>query len=307
MEHASTMRYLDMLEEIRTAADKYSLSKGPDTTNRFVLVTVGTFAYKNYVRNLACSLERFNSSFSGKLVLFSLDSHLHSATMPSNVHSIQFNHGAASKSATRYGTKSFDKLSRQKLAVVNAVLATGYDALFIDADIVWCNPAFGVYDIARQARDTRANIIAHSAQLGSQAINTGMYYAAANPTTRRFLTVAENLNMQGNDQEAANKVACNAKFGGKRLSDGHCVWADQRKNKAEIRVLTPYEKYPIGCTKHNGRQFNRENPRKIGELCDDKTIPMFHFSCFRDNLKQLRMRQAGLWLVNKRNPSVCKY
>lgn len=85
------MPYLDILEEISIAARVHSLPQDTNVnSSRFVLVTVGTFAYRDYVRNLACSLLRFKATFDTDLLLLSLDSRLHAAPMPPNVRSVLF-------------------------------------------------------------------------------------------------------------------------------------------------------------------------------------------------------------------------
>lgn len=140
----------------------------------------------------------------------------------------------------------------------------------------------------------------------SRTAHSWAYYATASPNTRQFLRAAEHLQANGKDQEAANSAACGRRFGGTRLVNGHCRWTNNQY-KAEIRALTPYAKCPIGCTKHHGRQLNHQPPRTIRELCVQKKIHTFHFSCFRDDVKLLRMKQAGLWFVNKETAASCKY
>lgn len=310
--YATNNAYKELLSRITAAARPISLST--PSSSPFVILTVGTYSYRDYLTNLACSFQRIgngnskNGSYPFQILLLSLDSRLHSYPMPPNVHSVYFNVSTTSEfsgeePAHRYGQRGFDIVTRQKFAAVRAVLSAGFDVLYTDGDVVWCDPSTAVMDIASQAHPENTSIVTQSAHNSGQVMNTGLFYAISSPNTREFLYSVENLPPKaGNDQTAANNLACKQVYGGEKLSRDHCRW----KKGANLRVLEPKSRYLLGATKFEGTEMRRMNTTKLNQLCNSKRIALLHYSYYSLGHKKSGMRKAGFWLYNGETPGRCR-
>lgn len=294
----------ELVSRIKKEAGPISLSSPSSSPNRFVIMTVGTYAYRDFIHNLACTFQWNNATF--QILLISLDERLHNFSMPPNVHSVYFNvtnkEYAGEERAASYGSEYFDVVTRQKFTAIRSVLSAGYDVLYTDGDVVWCDPSWGVMDIASQAHPSRAPFVFQSAHNSGQTINTGLFYAVSSSASRSFLHAVEmRPSEEGNDQEVANYLACDEDFGGVWLDDDHCRW----KNRTDIRLLTPESKYILGASRIGGIQMRKLNTAKLNQLCNSKTIAVMHYSYYGYIGKRRGIQKAGFWFFDKRTPGRC--
>jgi len=303
--HDSKTYDAELISRITAITQPISLPSA--SSSRFVIMTVGTFAYKDFVTNLACSfLNSSNGSSSFQILLLSLDSRLHTFPMPPNVHSVYFNVTTTKKftgkeQAHRYGNPGFDIVTRQKFAAIRAVLSAGFDVLYMDGDIVWCDPSRAVTDIAAQAHHQNAPIVAQTGGSPKQLMNTGLFYAIAVPDTINFLYSAEMLPPEeGNDQSVANKLACKENFGGAQLDLDHCRWRNMN-----IRVLEPKSRYILGASKIEGTEMRRLKHESVNRLCNSKEIALMHYSYYSYSAKRKAMMKDGYWFYNSRTLGTC--
>jgi len=244
----------ELLEKITAMARPISLSSPSSSPNRFVLMTAGTYSYRDYITNMACSFQRHtnNGTYNFQILLLSLDLRLHNFPMPSNVHSIYLKLKSKELSgkepAAHFGQRGFDTVTRQKFAAVRAVLSAGFDLLYTDGDVVWCDPSRAVMDIASQADPRNAPIVTQSATNPGQVMNTGLFYMVSSSGTRNFAYATENFPAKlTNDQGSANNLACKKDYGGVRLGRDHCRW-----RKTDIRILEPKNRYILGASRIAG-------------------------------------------------------
>lgn len=316
-----------------------SPKKTSSTRNRFVIMTVGTYAYRDYLTNLACSFMRHRkytntntstSTESLQILLVSLDARLHNYPMPPNVHSVLLNNSNSNSNtkytgaepAHRYGQKGFNTVTRRKFSAIRAVLSAGLDVLYMDGDIVWCDPSIAaIMDISQQASiDTP--IVAQTGGHWKQLMNTGLFFALANSDAAKFLLAAENLpQSEGNDQSVANKLACKRRYGGEQLGRDHCRWnngmsGNRNRNSnsnsgMNIRVLEPKERYLLGAspvkTGNETRyiQVRKMKASRLGDMCRRSEMALMHYSYYGYAAKKSGMRRAGLWFYNARTPGRC--
>jgi len=293
---------------VRIATKARPISLPSPSFSRFVIVTMGTYAYRDYITSMACSFIRNSNNGTSpfQILLLSLDLRLHNFPMPPNVHSVYFDETARNytgkEPVAKYNAPEFDLVTRQKLAAIRSVLTAGFDVLYTDGDVVWCDPSRAVMDIVSQAHPSRAPIVAQTAHVDGQVMNTGLLYAVSCPNSLSFFHSAEMLpSEEGNDQDAANALACEAKFGGQQLDNDHCRW----KNRTNIRALQPKDRYILGATKIEGIEMRKLRAKKVGHLCNSKVIGLMHYSFYHYNEKRRGMEDAGLWYSNKDTPGRC--
>jgi len=295
----------DLLARIKAKAQPISLSSPERRT--FVIMTTGTYSYRDYLTNLACSflVSSKNGSYPFQILLLSLDSRLHNIPMPPNVHSVYFNvktkEFSGNEPAAHFGQRGFDTVTRRKFAAIHAVLSAGFDVLYTDGDIVWCDPSRAVMEIASQADPLEAPIVTQYAHNSGQMMNTGLFYAVSSRDTRNFAYSVETFRAKlTNDQGSANNLACRTAFGGARLTSDHCRW-----KTTNIRTLEPKKRYILGASKIDGTSMNRMDPKKINQLCNSKEIALMHYSYFGYSAKRTSMASAGFWFYNKERPGKC--
>ncbi len=265
-----------------------------------MILTAAIWAYRQFVRNLACALWRAGRY---RLLLVALDARMYHAWMPSNVRVVLFN--ATKPQPFRYfHTPAFDSLSRQKLAATRAVLRTGHHVLFTDADVVWCDRTAA--EIALQSENT--HLVVQRAAVLTQAINTGLYYARATEETMQFLKASEKFPLRSDDQIAANKIACDERFHGEQIHVGggprvnlqpaYCRW-----NDTTTVGFLPKERYPLGCTKVLGKKMIRHKSPFIRSSCAKKRIALMHYSCYPGWRKKEIMMKHGTWSYDEHKGS----
>ena len=283
--------------EVQIVAKSISMSSLDGSS--FVLLTAATYSYRNYVRNLACSLSAVGKY---ELLLIALDEKLHKSRMPPNVHSILLPTTTLSgdNAIRRFGTDEFRDLSRLKLAATKLVLAAGYDVLFTDADVVWCDSA--ALEIAMYAANT--DLVAQDAAVHKFAINTGLYYARSSRATVELFDTALKWAGKGDDQDVMNMLLCEDRFGGERVFLGspphkqfhpqYCRWNDT----ATIGFL-PKERFPLGCTKVDEKQLKTFDSQTVRNICKKRRIALYHYSCIKLDEKINTMKNHGMWLYNR--------
>lgn len=281
-----------------------AVSQVSDKGHRFVIATAGTYAYRRHVSNLACSLRpRY------KILLVALDSRIYSADniLPDNVRRLLLKSGRSSRaegysSLSRFGTNGFNSLTRRKLSAAIEILSAGYDLLFVDGDAVFCNPITGIAQLVSQDKDS--HIIAQRAAIRYQWINTGVYYARSTPATIALFRAAERFHLPQDDQAIMNKLACEPRYGGEKIyRDGKfhaCRW----RETTTISFL-PTEKFPLGCSKIDGRRVNSHRASTIRRFCISRRVALVHYSCFSSGNKKLAMKKHGMWLAKGITGSEC--
>lgn len=295
--NSDTVTGKDELERIAR-----SVSLSAPHGGRFVILTAATWAYRQFVRNLACSLWRAGRY---ELLLVALDSRMYHTWMPDNVRVVLLN-ATKPQPLRYYNTGEFDLLSRRKFAATRAVLQTGYHVLFTDSDVVWCDAAAS--EIALQSEN--AHLVVQRAAVRSQAINTGFYYARATEETEMFLHAAQNFPHKSDDQTAANKIACDESYLGEQIHIGpgpsvdlqpsYCRWNDT----ATISFL-PSERFPLGCTTVLGKKMRRHSPHFVQSSCSKQRIAFMHYSCYAGWRKKESMIRHRLWIYDEHR-GICR-
>lgn len=278
------VRQLEVQRSIQTAAAEVSYPTG-NKGRHFVVVTAATHSYLDFVRNLACSLSP------KKMILLALDVRLTHSTLPPNVRVVQFDN-LPSSPAHYFGSSAFPSLSRRKLSASLAVLQAGYDVLFSDADVTWCDPN-AIHDIANASLN--ADMLVQRAAIRGQSINTGLYYARAGSVG--LFNAVQLHDKNADDQQAMNAVACQRRYSGEHQRDGSfmrwCKW----NNSARVEFLDK-EQYPLGCTRIQNRQLRRHENGFVQALCSTRRVALVHFSCWPGAQKRKTMASRGMWFVD---------
>ena len=281
---------------LKQAAEEVSYTTGNGLfTRRFVIATAATYAYADFVRNLACSLAPRH------LLVLALDSKLPLEKMPMNVKIVHFDANSTTNIRYQFGSAAFAMLSRRKLAAARAVLEVGYDVLFTDADVVWCDSEM-VHEIADSVIASGNEMMAQRAAVRGQIINSGLYYAKMEAS--QLLEAAEKWSRRGDDQWALNNVACERRFGGERLIEDDVVTSCNWNNSTRVGFLEE-DKYPLGCTSWNGNQIRTLDKSVVRGRCREKQTALLHYSCWSGGHKRKSMAARGMWLVDEKS-GACK-
>lgn len=256
---------------------------------RFVLTTVANKEYAHFTRNLACSLPNT------PIMLLGLDEPVRRVKMPRNVHRVMVHQQQTSQDDTG---NDFKQTSRRKLAAVAAVLSAGYDTLYTDVDVVWCDEN-GPKELASFVESVPgAHIVAQRAAIPKQLINTGVFYARAGQSAVDLLAEAVKFPEPGDDQRALNAVACESKFGGQLLYHAGSVKRCKWRNRTEVAFL-PGQRFPLGCTPVDGKPLREQQSLAVKRICEIKRVALVHFTCWPRIYKQATMTSRGMWHVNK--------
>lgn len=286
----------------RLAALAGSVSMTARNGRKFVIVTTGTYAYREYISNMACSLKRLGNH---SVLLLALDRALYTSKLPGNVHPFLFKN-ITQNEFIDYGTSDFNDLSRLKLDAAAAVLATGIDILFLDSDVVWCS-----HEAAENIANTaRGHVTFQYAAVKNHFANTGLYYARTSEESLKLL-IAARAKQGHTEQHSMNDISCAAgvkvftdlgPWSTRRWPPDFCVW----DRTTTLGLITPIQRYPLGCTEIAGKELRRTDSNKIRDLCSSKKIGLIHYSCFKNKEKKANMERHGTWFVDA-DSGLCKF
>ena len=297
--------YIPDLEEAVKSAMRTTKDEKP-----YVVMTMANYPYRDFTANLHCSLK---ATGDGRLLVVSLDEEMHAYAQKLGMSSAHFAslHSGLTGRLHRFGTPEFRVVTKRKLAAVRAVLATGVDVLFNDGDVAWCDNV--PYEFADFATDQNVDIAAQRTKLGTDRINSGVYFVRHSARTialfdemlRRSEFVEKN-----DDQEMFNDIMCRKGTGGSEIWNGggwrepeFCHW-----EHGNVKMgFMPEERYPIGCTKVEGKKLQQWNVKEVRSLCrtDTPKFALIHFSCWSIGSKHRAMNKMGLWRWNPKKQK-CK-
>lgn len=206
--------------------NSFVLVMPPGPARRTIIATAATHHYIPFLHNLHCSVRRTTGL---PLLLLALDpvianyARLYSipvVTIPP--HDVDHDSpNIAQPLPFRYGTQPFARVSKHKLAAVRHVMASGFDIIFSDVDIVWC--ASVPTQLQNFLRALRLNghgdtdILMQNGMVSPDdpliEANTGFYYAKATRNVLRLfdslVEVSRRPDMHSmDDQMLFNDVVC---------------------------------------------------------------------------------------------------
>lgn len=273
-----------------------------------VVVTAVNFAFRHYVLNLICSLQRVSSLSALNVLVFSLDARVHRFVKRHGLRSVLLAQGAASDGEEEavFGSARFNLLSKRKLHAVKQVLDVGVDVLFSDADVVWCRGGFDAVLQLVAERVGYADMFVQTAWPRS-VLNSGFYYVASNSRTRALFDALLRFPQSSeNDQVIFNRVLCASKYGGQLVFDNNataerlpsgrikpsaCKWNGVRAELLDSRL------YPTGGQLWSGRKLFHWSRDTIVHMCDSAAVRILHNNCILSFGKLARFVVKGLWYV----------
>lgn len=281
----------------------------PFHKRKVVILTAATKNYAPFVYNLHCSV----SASSGRdLIIFSLDPEIFQQASDRGYPTVRafYEHERLVSSSGPYifGSNEFNVITRLKLSVVRDALHAGYDVIFTDADIVWCDRVPELILLFAQ-QIGRGDIFIQNAVDPDDAWpvvpNTGFFYAVSRPGVVELFDELVNLSESGlyskvNDQELFKRIVCRNSTGeGAQYNDtnmgpsGHfCAW---RGNRVEV-VLLPLAKYPHGRNPFNTPYWNFPKGY-FRQACLDRRMAIWHNNWCKADQKFVKMDFHSLWSV----------
>lgn len=310
----------------------------PERGRPMVLVTAVNYPFRDYLTNLNCSLARINDISPQPLqpLVIAMDAAMHSHAlrigfeslhlpMYSSINTLPANRDrhASEPAVQMFGSKGFNRLSKQKLYAVYKVLQAGVDVLFSDADIVWCADAAA--EVARIMYATHWDADPFSPRMPHllmqtawprSLLNSGFYYARASPELRDAfrMFLAHDADSE-NDQVIVNAVMCRRHFNGAMVFNGTnshpaaphrpmpvlCMW----DGRVDARLL-PALRFPTGGEIVDGDKIFHKPRRFITHACGNGDVAVLHNNCILSSKKKARFVAKGIWYVDDKEQSCLK-
>lgn len=277
---------------------------------RAVILTVATKNYARFVDNIHCSVR---SASGREIIIFSLDAAIFKQSSKRQYPTVKayYDHEdiASSENPYLYGTKEFNIVTHLKFTAVRDTLKAGYDVLFTDADVVWCDRA-------------PEHILEFAAKLGHGDIfiqnafdpddhwpvipNTGFFYAMSKPRVIQLFDELVNMSKSGNynrfhDQDLFYRIVCKNSTGdGGQFnstntgpSGHHCEWGKNGEEKVEVMLL-PLSKFTHGRNPLDV-PFYLIPRGQLRQNCVEKKMVVWHNNFVLAPQKVVRMDVHHLW------------
>lgn len=272
--------------------------------NSVVIITAVNNAFRTHLTNLKCSLERLGLSH--KLKVVALDSIVaewaersgFNVLKPSDVDEKSVITGDA-----RFGSASFNLLSKRKIAAVSQELSAGRNVLFTDADMFWCGNA--LREIVEKANSIpEADLLMQSAWPRS-LLNSGFYFVRASSQTRNlFSELLKHEGSEENDQVIFNRVLCQKKEGGSIVHRAGDKFV-QRKNQNPLgcnrngtfAAVLNRNRYPTGGEIIRGQKIFHLSRNDLTSMCERQEFMVLHNNCIFSDKKTARFIVKGFWYV----------
>lgn len=273
--------------------------------NNLVIVTASNWMYHQFLHNFKCNLDRLQLGHTP--LVYSLDMKTHNLShhlaLSSVLVSKEMGDDASPGHFQRVGPRSFNDITKKKLAAVVETLRSGFDVLFSDADVFWCQDAVQYIrdTILPSSRYSDADVLIQP-EAKYRTLNSGFYYVKANSNTLLlFEKLMANVNIGAHDQDVVNAVFCEEKYGGARILQQygdvpfHC-----ESHGAVIRLL-PSHSFPSGAEVVDGKNIFEHSRDTLTEMCNRKQYVVLHNNFIRATKKRARFVVKGMWLAGKDN------
>jgi hypothetical protein len=183
-----------------------------------------------------------------------------------------------------FGSKGFERVTKQKPLQTLRALRLGYDVLWTDVDIFWKrDPRQDVVNQMGSDVDIGIQTDAVPSQNGNKNINSGFFYVRQSKVTISAFEeiVKDEESISSSDQVSFNNVLCASKIGTER-----CIW-----EKGPLKTLTLNRlRYPNGSM----------NESKAVSLTSSDEIVIVHFNYRKGRkAKEKSFKRAGMWLLQE--------
>ncbi len=279
-----------------------------------VIITAVNYAFRSHLTNLKCSLDRIG--ISEKLKVVALDELVATWAQKAGFQVFQALDGSEKSVITedaRFGSASFNLLSKRKISAVATELSTGRNVLFTDADMFWCGNALReIIDLSNT--HSEADLLMQSAWPRS-LLNSGFYFARSNENTMNlFSELLRHGGSEENDQVIFNRVLCQRKEG------GHIVHAKgdsllHRKNQKPLgcsrnntfAMVLDRNRYPTGGEIIEGKKIFHHSRNFLTSKCERNEMMILHNNCIFSDKKTARFIVKGFWYAAEDGISCSKH
>jgi len=278
--------------------------------NNTVLLTGGSFGYRDMMMNFVCNLRRLG--IYDHLIIAAFDEQMYEFGFRMGL-PIFFNQQAptAGLADFEYGSQSFRRLTKLKSQMVLRILKLGYNVIWTDSDIVWYqNPIPLLHamesDLVVQSNAPYPQELADN---GPLRINSGFYRARSTPLTIDAFAniVASAQASRLSEQPSFYMVLCGGKEGRTIKGDNGCIYtsnltdAELQGHGRELYVeYLDRQKYPNGAVSDFW-----QSPGTIPSTHPEMVI--LHNNWIRGlDGKTLRLTNNSLWWYNSEE-ELCNY
>lgn len=302
-----SFRDLKTLRSISTAM--------PSNTNRrLVIITAISRSAFSYFLNLRCTVK---NSTGLDIAIFALDMEVASLAADLRVPVIIPTYQSQGdtpesqdmKTMHQYASAEFNRITKMKFRAVKDTLLAGFDVLFSDVDVVFCNNVVEILEEELAAQSPMPDLLMQSNgfENGARAhMNTGFYYVRSSSATIELFDGLEQYgdeekNRGRNDQYVFDDYVCATnkgwgrfqvtKVGGKPL--GACWWNE----KVFVRALS------LSSFIHGG--IGAGGP--VGLQCKNRKIAIWHNNYNQASEKKGRLSDQGLWIIDEKSHRCLDY
>lgn len=280
--------------------------------NNTVLLTGGSFGYRDMLMNFVCNLRRLG--IYDHLLIAAFDEEMYRFGFRMGL-PIFFNQQApaAGLHDFDYGSQSFRRLTKLKSQMVLRILKYGFNVIWTDSDIIWYqNPIPLLHampsDLVVQSNAPWPQELADN---GSLRINSGFYRVRSTPLTiDAFTNIVISANRSRlSEQPNFYMVLCGGKEGRTIQGTDACIYTTNSTEVAEAagtsELYVQYldrQKYPNGAVGDMWVAPGFENMSKT-----NPDIVILHNNWIRGlDGKQGRLFKNGLWWYNNQE-MICNY
>lgn len=284
----------------RTTKSLSALKQSSQTTDGLLVITVANWMYHEFLANFACNLR--NLGVKAGPVVYSLDQRTadFAGLLGLSTVLLASEEGADRKPGQfeRYGSRSFNSITKKKLVAVRTTLQAGLDVLLSDADIFWCKDAAVVLrGITRPGNGYEDADVVIQAEGGYRSLNSGFYYVRAGEASLQlFEHLVANIEFGAHDQDLVNDVFCNKRFGGRRIEVPYASVPFYCESHGAIIRLFPSAEFPSGVELYEQVQVFKKSRDELKKMCNSGIVIM-HNNFIRASKKKARFVQKGMWLV----------
>lgn len=261
--------------------------------------------YREFLANFACNLRRLSPP---RLpVVYSLDRKTHAFAAVLGLSSVllvdEEGDDAKPGAFEKDGPRSFNAITKRKIAAVKSALKAGLDVLLSDADIFWCGDAAKYLEELLQEEDYKDADVLIQPEANYRTLNSGFYFVKSGPhTLALFNQLLKYVDLGAHDQDVVNKVFCEEEYGGRKI---HEPYGDVpfrcESHGAVIRVL-PSQKFPSGAEMYRDVKVFVHSRSELAKMCKRGDFMVLHNNFIRASKKKARLVQKGMWFITFDNP-----
>lgn len=267
--------------------------------------------YREFLANFACNLRHLSPP---RLpVVYSLDRKTHAFAAILGLSSVLLvdDEGDDAKPGAfeKQGPRSFNAITKRKIAAVKFALKAGLDVLLSDADIFWCRDAGKYLEELLEHEDYRDADVLIQPEANYRTLNSGFYFVRSNPRTLTlFNQLLKNIGLGAHDQDVVNKVFCEEEYGGRKIREPYGDVPFRCESQGAVIRVLPSQLFPSGAEMYEDVKVFSHSRGELVKMCRRGDVVVLHNNFIRASKKKARLVQKGLWYINFDDPEqpICR-